>query len=58
MCIIVDANRLGDFLADHTSDRNLKDDFKRKDLIDRPRGSVYSGAANADLLAKARCRPA
>lgn len=42
----------------YTSDRNLKDDFKRKDLIDRPRGSVYSGAANADLLARARCRPA
>ncbi len=41
----------------YTSDRNLKDDFERKDLIDRPRGSIYSSAANADLLAKARCRP-
>ena len=39
----------------YTSDRNLMEDFRRKDLVDRPRGKVYSGAANADLLAKARC---
>ncbi len=42
----------------YTRDRNLMDDFKRKDLIDRPRGRVYSSAANADLLAKATCGPA
>ena len=41
----------------YTSDRNLRDDFRRKDLVDRPRGKVYSGAANADLLAKATCGP-
>ena len=39
----------------YTSDRSLMDDFKRKDLIDRPRGTVYSGAANADFLARATC---
>ena len=33
------------------------DDFKNKELIDRPRGKVYSRAANADLLARAACAP-
>ena len=70
MCIIVDANRLGDFLADpakpdtaratgvrllYTNDPNLVVDFTNKKFIDRPRGKVYSRAANANLLTRAAC---
>ena len=39
----------------YTGDRNLMADFKNKTLIDRPRGRVYTGAANAGLLAAAAC---
>ena len=39
----------------YTGDRRLMDDFKNKELIDRPRGKVYSRAADADLLARAAC---
>ena len=41
----------------YTGDANLIADFKNKTLIDRPRGKVYSTAANADLLTKAACAP-
>ena len=39
----------------YTGDRNLMADFKDKDLIRRPRGQVYSSAANADLLTPSVC---
>ena len=56
MCIIVDANRLGALLSDPgTGDRDLIEDFKDKQFIDRPRGKVYTRAANAKLLAAAAC---
>lgn len=41
----------------YTGDANLIADFKDKKLIDRPRGKVYSTAANAGLLTKAACAP-
>ena len=41
----------------YTGDANLIADFKNKKLIDRPRGKVYSTAANAGLLTKAACAP-
>ena len=41
----------------YTGDANLITDFKNKKLVDRPRGKVYSTAANADLLTKAACAP-
>lgn len=39
----------------HTGDADLTADFKNKKFIDRPRGKVYSSAANARLLATTRC---
>ena len=39
----------------YTGDRDLMADFKNKALIDRPRGRVYTGAANAPLLTAAAC---
>lgn len=39
----------------YTGDRNLMADFKNKALIDRPRGRVYTGAANAGLLTATAC---
>lgn len=42
----------------YTADANLIADFKSKRLIDRPRGKVYSRAANARLLTRAACTAA
>ena len=39
----------------YTNDPDLIADFKNKQLIDRPRGRVYSSAANAGLLDRAVC---
>ena len=39
----------------HTGDADLTADFKNRKFIDRPRGKVYSSAANARLLATTRC---
>ncbi len=39
----------------YTGDQDLMADFKNKRFIDKPRGKVYSGAANADLLDKLVC---
>ena len=40
----------------YTGDGKLIDDFKDKRLIDEPRGKIYSGRKNADLLARSACR--
>lgn len=40
----------------YTHDQDLIDDFKDKRFIDRPRGTVYKGAGNADLLTSSLCR--
>ena len=45
----------------YTGDSKLISDFKNKKFIDQPRGKVYSGAHNADLLTHSICaspRPA
>ena len=39
----------------HTGDADLTADFKNKKFIDRPRGKVYSSAANAGLLTATHC---
>ena len=39
----------------HTGDADLMADFRNKKFLDRPRGKVYSTAANAGLLATTRC---
>jgi len=39
----------------YSGDADLIDDFKNKRLIDRPRGRIYSRAANADLLTTSAC---
>lgn len=39
----------------YTADGKLTSDFKNKNIIDRPRGKVYSGAGNADLLTPSAC---
>ena len=39
----------------YTGDRDLIEDFKDKQFIDRPRGKVYTRAANAELLAATAC---
>ena len=39
----------------YTGDKNLMADFKNKKFIDRPRGKIYSSAANADLLTRSAC---
>lgn len=41
----------------YTADGNLISDFKNKQLIDGPRGKVYTGAANARMLARTTCSP-
>lgn len=41
MCLIVDAN--------------LVEDFKSPQIINSPRGKVYSGVGNADLLKRSHC---
>ena len=41
----------------YTNDANLMADFKNKRLIDDPRGSVYTRAANAHLFRRAVCAP-
>ena len=38
-----------------SNDRALGDDFKNKDLLDKPRGSVYKNASHVHLLRK-HCR--
>lgn len=39
----------------YTGDGDLIADFKAKRFIDRPRGKVYSGAANRSLLSRTKC---
>lgn len=39
----------------YTGDNDLIADFKNKQFIDKPRGKVYSGSANADLLTRSAC---
>ena len=39
----------------YTGDVDLIADFKDKAFIDRPRGKIYSGAANANLLTRSAC---
>lgn len=39
----------------YSGDADLIDDFKNKRLVDRPRGRIYSRAANADLLTRSAC---
>ena len=40
----------------YTGDTSLMDDFRDKALIDKPRGRIYSGAANRNLLTRSTCR--
>ena len=53
--VIALANASGARLL-YTEDKGLMDDFKNKDLISKPRGTVYSRAKNAILLADDICR--
>ena len=39
----------------YTADQKLIADFKDKQIIDKPRGKVYTGSANANLLVKSTC---
>ena len=39
----------------YTADRNLISDFKDRSFIDHPRGKVYSGVRNANLLTGSVC---
>ena len=41
----------------YTGDQKLIADFKNPRLVQDPRGKVYSGAANADLLTASACSP-
>ena len=41
----------------YTEDGDLMTDFKDKRFVDRPRGKVYSRAANESILRRARCLP-
>ncbi|MDE0058363.1 MAG: hypothetical protein OXI22_09895 [Defluviicoccus sp.] len=41
----------------YTEDGDLMTDFKDKRFVDRPRGKVYSRAANENLLRTANCAP-
>ena len=41
----------------YTGDQNLIKDFKDGRFIDNPRGKIYSGAANANLLTRSTCAP-
>ena len=40
----------------YTSDQNLIDDFKKKEIIDKPRGKIYSGSEHKRLLRADLCR--
>lgn len=40
----------------YTGDKALIDDFKNKQLIDKPRGKIYTGARNARLLTRSTCQ--
>jgi len=40
----------------YTADRNLAADFKDRRFVNRPRGKVYTRAANAALLTRTVCR--
>ena len=40
----------------YTSDQNLMDDFKKKEIIDKPRGKIYSGSGQKRLLMADLCR--
>ena len=40
----------------YTGDTALIGDFKNKQLIDKPRGKIYSGARNARLLTRSTCQ--
>lgn len=40
----------------YTHDGKLVDDFKNKRFIDRPRGTIYTGAGNSNLLTPSLCR--
>ncbi len=40
----------------YTGDHALTQDFKDKQLIDKPRGKVYSSAKNANLLTQSTCK--
>ena len=39
-----------------TADGELRDDFKDKRFIDKPRGKIYSGKQNASLLTRSTCQ--
>ena len=39
----------------YTGDADLIADFKDKAILDKPRGKIYSGAANAKLLTRSAC---
>lgn len=39
----------------YTADQDLISDFKNKELIDQPRGKIYTNAANSKLLTKSAC---
>ncbi|MDE0458888.1 MAG: hypothetical protein OXI15_16455 [Chromatiales bacterium] len=39
----------------YTGDADLIADFKDKAFLDKPRGKIYSGAANANLLTRSAC---
>jgi len=39
----------------YTGDEDLMQDFKNKQLIDKPRGRIYSGRRNANLLTSSAC---
>lgn len=39
----------------YTADAALIDDFKDRDLIDKPRGKIYSNAGNSNLLTANAC---
>ena len=40
----------------YTKDQKLIHDFKNKDLIDKPRGRIYTSKSNKDLLNRSVCR--
>ena len=40
----------------YTEDKTLMADFKKKEIIDKPRGSIYSSAKNKNLLKKDLCK--
>ena len=39
----------------YTADRDLMADFKDRSFVADPRGRIYSGAANANLLTRSVC---